>query len=74
MEYAQHMSQSYSQEMSQHYAQHQMQQHYHNQMMSMMQMVPNDYYYYMNRPASVRNRRAISTEESRAYVIDLNKV
>lgn len=36
-----------------------------------------DYYYYhqMHRPpGAVRNRRAISTEESRAYVIDLDKV
>lgn len=40
----------------------------------MMQMFPEEYYYYMQKTPAVRNRRAISTEESRAYWIDIGKV
>ncbi len=40
----------------------------------MMQIVPEEYYYYMNKSQAVRNRRAISNEESKAYYIDLKNV
>jgi hypothetical protein len=41
----------------------------------MMHMIPpEEYYYYMGKSPSVRNRRAISNEESKAYVIDVNNV
>ena len=40
----------------------------------MMQIVPEEYYYYMTKSQAVRNRRAISNEESKAYYIDLKNV
>jgi hypothetical protein len=40
----------------------------------MMQMFPEEYYYYMQRIPAVRNRRAISTEESKDYWIDIDRV
>lgn len=39
-----------------------------------MQMFPEEYYYYMQRIPAVRNRRAISTEESKDYWIDIDRV
>lgn len=41
----------------------------------MMQMIPEEYYYYMMKsPGPVRNRRAISNEESKDFFIDLKKI
>ena len=39
-----------------------------------MQMFPDEYYYYMQKTPAVRNRRAISTQESKDYWIDIDKV
>lgn len=41
----------------------------------MMPYIGEEYYYYYNmKGPSVRNRRAVSNEESKVYVIDLEKV
>ena len=40
----------------------------------MMQVVPEEYYYYMMKSPAVRNRRAITNEESKAYVIEVEEV
>ena len=39
-------------------------------------MLASSQYYYdrMNRNGTIRNRRAISTEESKAFVIDINRI
>ena len=48
---------------------------YNNAMPIMMQIIPEEYYYYMMKsPGPVRNRRAISTEESKDFYIDLKKI
>lgn len=39
-----------------------------------MMMQLNDYYYYLVKSPPVRNRRAISNEESKAYVIDIKNI
>ncbi len=46
-----------------------------NVAVSMMPYIGEEYYYYYNmKGPSVRNRRAVSNEESKVYVIDLEKV
>lgn len=40
----------------------------------MMPYVAQDYYYYYMKGSAVRNRRAVSYEESKVYLIDLSKV
>ena len=48
---------------------------YNNAMPIMMQIIPEEYYYYMMKsPGPVRNRRAISTEESKDFYIDLKNI
>ena len=39
-----------------------------------MMMSSNEYYCQTNRTGTARRRRVISTEESKAYVIDIKKV